>query len=107
MEAAREQLAQYSADKVRINAELSSLDSLIEQMSAQSDNSGKLLAESMQKIENAKKNIADSERQLGELAELIRSAEETLAQGQGDREKLRQKRAEISEKLSQLRIEEH
>lgn len=104
MEAAREQLAQYSADKVRINAELSSLDSLIEQMSAQSDNSGKLLAESMQKIENAKKNIADSERQLGELAEQIRSAEETLAQGQGDREKLRQKRAEISEKLSQLRI---
>jgi len=104
MEAAKETLAKCGAEKIRINAEITSLESLIEQMNAQSDNSGKLIAESMQKIENAKQSITDSENTLAKLAEQISSAEETLAQGQGDREKLRQRRAELSEKLSQLKI---
>lgn len=104
MEAAKETLAKCGAERIRINAEITSLESLIEQMTAQSDNSGKLIAESMQKIENAKQSITDSEKTLEELAEQISSAEEILAQGQGDREKLRQRRAELSEKLSQLKI---
>ncbi len=104
MEAAKEELARCSAEKVRINAELASLESLIEQMHSQSENSERLIAESEQKIEAAKQNIIDSENMLGELAEQIRAAEEALAQGQDDREKLRLKRAELSEKLSQLKI---
>lgn len=104
IEAAKETLTKCGAERIRINAEIASLESLIEQMTAQSDNSGKLIAESMQKIENAKQSITLSEKTLAELAEKISSAEETLAQGQGDREKLRQRRAELSEKLSQLKI---
>ena len=103
-EAARDELAQCEADGVRIKAELSSLEALMEQMKAQSENSERFVAEAEQKIAAAEKTIEESEKAYEETAELIRQAEEKLAQGQDVREKLRLRRAELSEELSQLRI---
>lgn len=103
-EAARDELAQCEADGVRIKAELSSLEALVEQIRVQSENSEKFVAEAEQRIAAAQKTIEESEKAYEETAELIRQAEEKLAQGQDVREKLRLRRAELSEELSQLRI---
>ncbi|MBP5580715.1 MAG: chromosome segregation protein SMC, partial [Ruminococcus sp.] len=103
-EAAKDELAQCEADKVRIGAELNSLASLEEQFRTQSDNSDKLIEEAEQRIAAAKQSIVDSEKALAETEAEIKAAEEKLAQGQDTREKLRLQRAELSEKLSELKI---
>jgi len=103
-EAAKEALAKCEADKVRFGAELNSLASLTESIRAQSENSVKVIEETEQKIAAAKQSIIDSEKALADTDAEIKAAEEKLAQGQDIREKLRLQRAELSEKLSQLKI---
>ena len=104
-EAVREELSRSENEAVRIDAEISGLNSLIEQMNEQSENSVKLAEDARQKIAVCEKNIADAEKALLETEEQIRLAEEKLAEGQGVREELRLKRGQLSEKLSQLRIQ--
>ena len=103
-EAVKSEIAQNDADAVRINAEISTLNSLITQTNSQSENSGKLISDIEQKIESSKQTIEDSEKSLAETEEEIRTEEDKLAQGKGFREKLRSQRAELSEKLSALKI---
>ncbi len=103
-EAVKDELTKCEADRVRINAELSSLGSLMEQVRAQSENSGKLVEEAEQKIASARQDIENSQKALTETDALIKAAEARLAEGQGVREKLRLKRAELSEKLSARKI---
>ncbi len=103
-EAVKDELAKCEADKVRFGAELNSLASLSEQIRAQSENSVKVIDETEQKIAAAKQSISDSEKALADTDAEIKAAEEKLAQGQDIREKLRLQRAELSEKLSQLKI---
>ncbi|MBQ9899011.1 MAG: chromosome segregation protein SMC, partial [Ruminococcus sp.] len=102
--AARSEIADAEAEAVRLRAELSSLNSLKEHLTAQSEDSGRLLTESEQRISAAKQTIADSEQALAETDKLIKEAEEKLAQGQDSREKLRMERAELSQKLSDMKI---
>lgn len=104
-EAAKEELSRNENDAVRIRAEISSLNSLIEQMKAQSENSEKLEDDALQKIAACEKSVVDSEKALLETEDLIRLAEEKLAKGQGVREELRLRRGELSEKLSQLKMQ--
>lgn len=104
-EAAREELSHNENDAVRISAEISSLKSLIGQLKLQSDNSEKMAEDARQKIAACEKSIADSEKALLETEEQIRHAEEKMAEGQGIREELRLRRGELSEKLSQLKIQ--
>ena len=103
-EAAKAELTECEAQKVRIGAEASSLRSLIEQMNAQADNSVRLIAAAEQKIAAEKANIAEAEKSLAETEDLIAKAEQELSQGQEAKEGLRRKREELSEKLSQLRM---
>ncbi len=103
-EAAKEEQTKCESEKVRFGAELSSLASLAEQMRLQAEDSTRLVSETEQKIAAAKQNITDSEKSLADTDEEIRIAEEKLAQGQDIREKLRLQRAELSDKLSQLKI---
>lgn len=103
-EAVKSEITQNDADAVRINAEISTLNSLITQTDSQSENSGKLISDIEQKIENSKQTIEDSEKSLAETEEEIRTEEDKLAQGKDFREKLRSQRAELSEKLSALKI---
>ena len=102
--AAKSEIADAEAEAVRLRAELSSLFSLKEHLTAQSEDSGRLLTESEQRIAAAKQTIADSEKSLAETDKLIKDAEEKLAQGQDSREKLRMERAELSQKLSDMKI---
>ncbi len=102
--AAKSEIADAEAEAVRLRAELSSLNSLKEHLTAQSEGSGRLLTESEQRIAAAKQTIADSEKSLAETDKLIKDAEEKLAQGQDSREKLRMERAELSQKLSDMKI---
>ncbi|MCR5016472.1 MAG: chromosome segregation protein SMC [Ruminococcus sp.] len=102
--AAKSEIADAEAEAVRLRAELSSLNSLKEHLTAQSEDSGRLLTESEQRIAAAKQTIADSEKSLAETYKLIKDAEEKLAQGQDSREKLRMERAELSQKLSDMKI---
>lgn len=105
-EAAKDELSRNENDAVRIEAEISSLNSLIGQLKAQSENSEKLADDVLNKIADSEKRIVDSEKALLETDELIRLAEEKLAKGQGVREELRLRRGELSEKLSQLKMQE-
>ena len=102
----RKQLAEYSSDAVRLNAEISSLESLISQISSQSENSEKFVTDSEKKISDAENIIAESEKHLSETAEKISKEEGILSEGQSSREKLRLERAELSEKISQLKIKD-
>ncbi|MCD7812240.1 MAG: chromosome segregation protein SMC [Ruminococcus sp.] len=104
IEAAKESLTGSEAAEVRLGAELSSLKSLSEQLSSQSENSGRLIAESEQKIAQARENAENAEKALAEIEKKISEAEKELVQGQDIREKLKQEREELSAKLSQLRI---
>lgn len=74
-------------------------------MKAQSENSEKLEDDALQKIAACEKSVADSEKALLETEDLIRLAEEKLAKGQGVREELRLRRGELSERLSQLKMQ--
>ncbi len=103
-ESLKEEISRCDAEKIRLNAELSSLASLIEQMSAQSENSGKLVDDAMQTIAQSQQTIDDSEKALADVEKQIVDAELKIAQGNEIREKLRLKRAELSEKLSGLKI---
>ena len=103
-EAAKAELTECEADKVRIGAEASSLRSLIEQMNAQADNSVRLIAAAEQKIADERANIAEAERSLAETEELIAKAEQELSQGQEAKEGLRREREALSEKLSQMKM---
>ncbi|MBQ6181424.1 MAG: chromosome segregation protein SMC [Ruminococcus sp.] len=103
-ESAKEELSRTEADAIRINAEISSLNSLIEQTGSQSESSGRQIFEAEQRIAAAEKTIEDTEKALAQTAEDIKEAEEKRAQGEDSREKLRSQRAELSEKLSALKI---
>ena len=102
--AAKSDIADAEAETVRLRAELSSLKSLKEHLTSESKDSGRLLTESEQKISAAKQSIIDAEESLAATDKLIKEAEEKLAQGQDSREKLRLERAELSQKLSDLKI---
>ena len=102
--AAKSEIADAEAEAVRLRAELSSLNSLKEHLTSQSRDSDRLLTESEQRIAAAKQTIKDAELSLAETDKLIRDAEEKLAQGQDSREKLRMERAELSQKLSDMKI---
>ena len=103
-ESVKEEITRCENDRVRLKAELSSLKSLIGQMAEQSENSGKLVEDAEQKIAEAQQNVKDSENSLADVEKLISEAEEKLARSQEIREKLRLRRAELSEKLSSQKI---
>lgn len=105
-EAARSDLTELEAEAVRIRAELSSLDSLVEQLTSQSGNSDRMKAEFERKIEAALQSEKDALKAGEELEIQIKEAESELAKGQDSREKLRMERAQLAEKLSELKIRE-
>lgn len=105
-EAARSDLTELEAEAVRIRAELSSLDSLVEQLTSQSGNSDRMKAEFERKIEAALQSEKDALKAGEELEIQIKKAESELAKGQDSREKLRMERAQLAEKLSELKIRE-
>ena len=102
----RKQLLEYNNEAVRLNAEISSLESLISQANSQSENSEKFVSDSENKISQAEKTISESEISLSEIQGKISRAEEILAKGQKYRENLRLERADLSEKISQLKIKD-
>ena len=103
-EAAKEEQTQCEAERVRIEAELGSLASLAEQLRTQSADSERLVAETEQRIAAARESIAESEKTLADTDAEIKAAEEKLAEGQDIREKLRLRREELSDRLSELKI---
>ena len=104
LEAAQSELNAAENDKVRIGAELSSLASLTAQLTGQSESSGRQVTEAERKIINAREQIEAAEKELVEVALKIADAEARLTTEQESREKLRLERAELSEKLSLMKI---
>ena len=104
VEAAKSEIAECNGEEVRLNAEISRLSSLIGQMSGQSEAAEKQVREAEEKISDSQHTIEETENSLAELAKEIAQAEEERLEGQRSRETLRLERAELSEKLSSLRI---
>lgn len=104
MEGARSRQAELDSETMKLNAEQGSFRSLIEQLGSQTENSGRQRSESERKIAAANQACADAEKSAAELDSEIKAAEQKLANGQKDREKLRMERAELSEKMSLLKI---
>lgn len=105
-EALRSQISETESDNIRINAELTSLYALIEQLMSNSQNSEKHRTEAENKIKAAMAEKEEALRKAEEIAVQIKAFEELLVAGQSDREKLRLERGELSEKLSALKIRE-
>jgi len=89
---------------VRLEAEIASLSALSEQMSMQSENSEKLIADSERKISESLETLKRSEKSLAEIQKVSADKEKLLENLSAEREKSRLERAELSEKLSSLRM---
>lgn len=105
-ESAKTEMAECSSAEIRINAELSSLEVLIEQLRAAAENSERQQEEFRNRISAAKQAESDARKAAEVLDEKIKAAEEKLAVEQSSREKLRMERAALSEKLSGMKIRE-
>lgn len=103
-ESAKSELRELESEEVRLNAEISSLYSLVNQLTAQKENSGRLIAESEEKISSAESTVADAEKSAEEIGIQIDSTEKSLEEYQKRREKLRIERAELSQKISVLKV---
>lgn len=103
-ESAKSGLTELESEEVRLNAEISSLHSLVNQLVAQKENSGRLIAESEGKISSAKKTIVGAEKSAEEIRMQIDRTEKNLSEYQKMRESLRIKRAELSQKISMLKV---
>lgn len=105
-EAARSELAECESAKIRINAEITSLNALITQLQSSSENIGRQQDEFKSRIEAAKQAEINALEEAKKLDVEIKEAEKLLSAGQDSREKLRLERARLSEKLSALKISE-
>lgn len=105
-ESLRSESAECNSAEIRINAELSSLEVLVEQLRAAAENSDRQQEEFKKRIAQAKQAEKDARNAANLLDEKIRLAEEKLAAEQSNREKLRLERAELTEKLSGMKIRE-
>ncbi len=103
-ESVKSEISEGEAAQIRINAELTSLNALVEQLRASAENSDRQQTEFENRISAAKEAESNARKEAETLEEQIKSAEKKLAEGQNSREKLRLERAELSEKLSQLKI---
>lgn len=103
-ESAKSKLRELESEEVRLNAEISSLHSLVNQLTAQKENSGRLIAESEEKISSAEKTVSAVEKSAEEVGIQIAETEKNLAEYQKKRENLRIERAELSQKLSLLKV---
>lgn len=104
MEGARSRQAELDSETMKINAEQGSFRSLIDQLGSQTENTDRQRSESERKITEANQACAEAEKSAAQLDFEIKAAEERLADSQKDREKLRMERAELSEKISLLKI---
>lgn len=104
IEYAKEELSQVQSEEIHINAELNSVSSLVQQMTLQNENSQRLIEETEQKIVRDLNIVSESEKSLAELDKAIKTAEEELAQGHDEREKLRLRREKMSEELSAMKL---
>ncbi|MCM1529936.1 MAG: chromosome segregation protein SMC [Alistipes sp.] len=103
-EAERAKISELESENVRLNAELSSLTVLVEQLRSQTDGFERQKAEYEGKIAAAVKAEEDAGKAGESLAEEIRLAEQKLSESQSSREQLRLRRGELSEQLSALKI---
>lgn len=104
MELAKSGLRELDASEIRLNAELSSLGSLVVQLTAQKENSGKLIAEAKDKISAAQQTKCEDEKSAEKTALQIAEAEKNLAEYHKKRENLRIERAELSQEISLLKV---
>ena len=105
-ELAKSELAECNSAEIRINAELSSLEVLIEQLRAAAENSERQQEEFKKRIASAKQAENDARKAAETLVDKIKAAEERLSTEQANRENLRMERAALTEKLSGMKIRE-
>lgn len=91
-------------ENIRLNTEISGLESLSEQMTIQNGNTARRIDEAERKISSANQDIENYENLLSELSEKISVAEKEISQQKNIRENLRRNISELSDKLSALRI---
>ncbi len=103
-ELAKSEIRELDEAEIRLNAELSSLRSLVVQLTAQKKNSGKLIAEAQEKISFAELTERNAEKSAEETAVQIEETEKNLAEYQKRRENLRIERAGLSQEISLLKV---
>lgn len=106
IEGMQDELRSLDSEEIRINAELSRLDSLISQLSEQGE-TAKLTVERFDtQIKQQRDIIAQSEKALGMLDELIKDLEQKLQQSDTQRESAAATIREFSDELNRINIEE-
>ena len=105
-EALKSERADCEAAEIRIGAELSGFEVLIEQLRATAENSEHQQQEFLSRITAAKQAEDNAKKAAQSLDKKIEEAEKMLSSEQKKREKLRIERADITEKLSGMKIRE-
>lgn len=103
-ESTRSELHEIESHNIKLNAEISSMYSLIEQLTAQIENSERQIAESKDKIEAALQSADNAEKLNAEISGQIEELQQKLSSLQKQRENLRLERAEYSQKISSLNL---
>lgn len=103
-EAARSKISELESENVRLNAELSSLTVLVEQLRSQTDSFERQKAEYEEKIAASVRAEEDAVKAGESLADEIIATEQRLSESRSSREQLRLRRGELSEQLSALKI---
>ena len=105
-EAVKSEMAECDSAIIRINAELSSLEVLVEQLMAAAENSDRQQAEFRSRIADAKQAEINSRNEEEAVEKQIKEAEIRLSAEQEKREKLRMERGGLSAELSEKKIRE-
>ncbi len=106
MEGMQEQLRELDSDEIRVNAEISRLDSLIAQLSQQGETAKLTVQRFDMQIKQQRDIIAQSEKALTMLEQLITDLEQKLEQSGMLRDSTAERIKSHSDELSQLNIDE-
>ncbi|MCM1474277.1 MAG: chromosome segregation protein SMC, partial [Muribaculaceae bacterium] len=100
----KSEITAHKNETVRIKAEISGLESLAGQLENQTADNAHLIEESEKKISDARAETENSGRELAEISEKIADAEKNLEEEKSEKEKLNLTMNECSGKLSEMKI---
>ncbi|MDE6035360.1 MAG: chromosome segregation protein SMC [Ruminococcus sp.] len=104
IESLKSEITDYKNKEIRINTEISGLESLLNQLEMQNTENISLIKESEKKLSDAQEENKKSTQELAEISEKILIAEKNLEEEKSVTEKLNRIINEISVKISEMKI---
>ncbi|MCM1023423.1 MAG: chromosome segregation protein SMC [Prevotella sp.] len=104
IEGAKDELRVIGEDRIRFEAEIKRITSMLEQNESQIEAAEANAKRYAEKIEENDRNTAEAEENLRKCEEEISELEKLAADNEGKRSEIREKREKLSEKLSEMKL---